>query len=61
MCLKARWPYCFASQSLGPGTLTNDSLADQRKQDGVYGRMSVDLESVAGFHDQPVENATLHK
>ena len=37
---QARWPYHFVLQSLGPGTPRNDSLADRRERDGVYGGMS---------------------
>ena len=33
--LRARWPYRFVLQSLGPGTSRNDSLADRTEWDGV--------------------------
>ena len=37
--LKARWPFRFVLQFLCPGTARNDSLADRRERDGVYGEM----------------------
>ena len=33
--LKARWPYRFVLESLGPGTSKRDRDADLRRRDGL--------------------------
>ena len=62
--LKARWQYRFVLQSLGPGTARNDSLADRRERDGVYGGMSPEWQVLMdGTSDrkQLMENTVTHR
>ena len=48
--LKARWPYRFVLESLGPGTSRRDLDADLRKREGVcYGD---DQRSRGGYYHE---------